>query len=61
MNLLSVIVHEMDRILGRGHDHDSLMAETPAVGVRENPELVVGKTLFVDWLQQHSHHATLPN
>ena len=53
-------MHEIGHILGRGDDHDGLMAETLALGVRENPEPVVGSTLFDDWLQQHSHHATLP-
>ena len=42
-----------------GHDHDGPMAETLAAGVREIPAWVVNNTLFVDWLQQHSHYAPL--
>ena len=38
MDLLTVLMHEVGHLLGRGHETDGLMAETLAAGTRRTPE-----------------------
>lgn len=50
MDLLSVVMHEMGHVLGRGHSSSGLMAETLAVGTRTAPKWLADASFLQELL-----------